>query len=76
MKRISAIAFLILFLSTAPVSKAQCPMCRSAVESAMKDEGNSKGLGLNDGILYLLAVPYLAAAVVGSVWWAKRRRQS
>lgn len=54
--------------------KAQCPMCRSSVESAMKDEGNTKGLGLNDGILYLLAVPYLAVAVIGGVWYVKKRR--
>lgn len=53
---------------------AQCPMCRSSVESAMKDEGNTKGLGLNDGILYLLAVPYLAVAVIGGVWYVKKRR--
>jgi hypothetical protein len=66
---------LFAFLLAPMASSAQCPMCRSAVESAMKDEGNTKGLGLNDGIMYLLAVPYLAAAVVGGIWYVKRRKQ-
>ncbi len=41
---------------------AQCAMCRAAVES----EGSSvKAEALNDGIVYLMVVPYLLIAVVG-----------
>jgi hypothetical protein len=53
---------------------AQCPMCRSAVESGLKTEGNTIGVGLNDGILYLLAAPYLMVAVVGGLWYRKYRK--
>jgi hypothetical protein len=35
---------------------------------------DAKGKGLNDGILYLLATPYLAIAVVGTAWYYKRKK--
>lgn len=57
-------------------SVAQCPMCRSAVESAMMEEGNTVGVGLNKGILYLLATPYLIVLVIGGLWYKKYRARS
>ena len=54
-------------------SYAQCPMCRTAVESGMDEEGNTKGRGLNDGIIYLLATPYLAVGALGYLWYKKNR---
>jgi hypothetical protein len=45
-------------------SNAQCAMCRAALES----EGNAtKNEALNDGIVYLMAIPYLLVAVIGFV---------
>ena len=70
-KKISKIFFLLL--SNINILDAQCPMCKASVESGMKDP-NSKGRGLNDGILYLLATPYIAIAVIGTVWYNKRRK--
>jgi len=35
-------------------------MCKQAVESSMKSNSGSIARGLNSGILYLMAVPYLA----------------
>ena len=51
--------FLIVFsLST----NAQCAMCRAALES----EGNqTKAQAVNDGIVYLMAIPYILAIIVG-----------
>lgn len=74
MKRTLYIIVFFLFFSV-QYSDAQCPMCRSAVESAMKEEGNTKGKGLNKGILYLLATPYLAVAVAGGAWWYHRKKK-
>ena len=56
MKKITFI--LLLILGSIATVNAQCPMCKTAVESGM-EEGHTKGRGLNDGILYLLATPYL-----------------
>ncbi|MFB1004474.1 MAG: hypothetical protein QMC70_10115 [Bacteroidia bacterium] len=71
MKRILII--LTLVMTVGLTVEAQCPMCKASVESGMKDE-NSKGRGLNDGILYLLATPYLAIAVIGGAWYYKRKQ--
>jgi hypothetical protein len=51
---------LIVLLSCGTVSDsfAQCAMCRSQVESSIEGEGKVVGRGLNDGILYLMTIPY------------------
>jgi len=49
-----------LFLSA--TTSAQCAMCRASLES----EGNkTKVEAVNDGIVLLMAVPYIIAAVIG-----------
>jgi hypothetical protein len=55
-------------------AKAQCAMCTVAVESNAKN-GNTTTNGLNNGIMYLLAAPYLAVAVIGYIWYKKYRRK-
>ena len=52
---------------------AQCAMCKSVVESNI-DGGSSIGSGLNDGILYLMAMPYLALAIVAFAWIRYNKR--
>ncbi|HMS29625.1 MAG: hypothetical protein IPQ10_10205 [Saprospiraceae bacterium] len=42
---------------------SQCPMCKMAAESNLKG-GGMAGQGLNTGILYLLALPYIAVGVM------------
>jgi hypothetical protein len=65
---------LVLFLCFIGVDLiAQCPMCKMAAETNMKS-GGTAGKGLNDGILYLLALPYLLVSVIGYVWWRKRKQ--
>lgn len=52
----------VVFLLLPVVSQAQCAMCRAALES----EGNVvKAEAVNDGIVYLMAVPYILVAAVG-----------
>ncbi len=43
---------------------AQCAMCKAVVESSLQS-GETIAQNINNGILYLMAVPYLAMAVVG-----------
>ena len=46
------------------VSHAQCAMCRASLES----EGNTaKAEAVNDGIVYLMVIPYVLVGVVGIV---------
>ena len=53
---------------------AQCPMCRMAAESNLKN-GGSAGKGLNAAILYMLVVPYLVVGTIGFIWWKNHKRQ-
>jgi hypothetical protein len=58
MKRISSI----LILSLLPqLSKAQCAMCRAVLESG---GNNAAAEGINNGIVYLMAIPYILIAGV------------
>jgi len=61
-------------LSSSEVS-AQCSMCTLNAENSVQN-GNTEGKGLNRGILYLLAAPYLAIAGVGFLWYKKYRRKN
>nr|WP_188373484.1 hypothetical protein [Winogradskyella haliclonae] len=57
--------FLILFLSIS--AEAQCAMCRAVLES---EEDQSTAQGINDGIVYLMAIPYVLVAGIGYiVYW-------
>lgn len=53
---------------------AQCPMCRMSAESNLSN-GGSVGKGLNTGIIYMLATPYLLVSVLGFIWWRNRRAE-
>ena len=39
--------------------EAQCAMCKEAAETSLKTNPKSLARGLNSGILYLMAIPYL-----------------
>lgn len=55
-------------------TSAQCPMCRMSAEQNLKD-GGTAGSGLNKGILYMLATPYLIVGTIGLIWYRNRRRE-
>ncbi len=73
MRNIIIVLFILIFL--VPNSKAQCPMCKTSIESAMKDKNNTKGRGLNKGILYLLSMPYLAVGIAGVAWYYNSKKK-
>lgn len=69
--RVLSIVFLVSgFLSSDLL--AQCPMCRMSAESNLAN-GGTDGLGLNAGILYMLAMPYLLVGAIGLWWWRNRK---
>ena len=41
---------------------SQCSMCRAVLES---EEGQSTAKGINNGILYLMAIPYFLVGLAG-----------
>lgn len=53
-------------------SFAQCAMCSLNAENSTQGE-NTQGKGLNNGILFLLAMPFMIGAGVGILWYKKFR---
>lgn len=54
-----------------PDIEAQCVMCRAVAEDSAEDGGI--GAGLNRGILYLMAVPYILLSAFFVVIYLKRK---
>ena len=49
-------------------ASAQCAMCKATLE-ANAANSSKYGVGLNTGILYLMCIPYIAASVLGYLWY-------
>ena len=60
MKRTTLILILLFFVSVP--AEAQCAMCRAVLES---EEGQSTAKGINNGIIYLMAIPYILIGGLG-----------
>jgi len=56
------IVILVISLLVFVQTNAQCAMCRAVLES---EEGQSTAEGVNDGIVYLMAIPYILIAGLG-----------
>jgi len=66
-----SIYILFLFLIT-QASQAQCAMCRAALES---EEGGEKAQAVNDGIVYLMAFPYILVGILGYFIYKYRKKK-
>ena len=74
MKKQVALFFLILLAITQ--ASAQCAMCRTTLENNISQGNPGIAAGINFGILYLLATPYLAIALIAFFWFRSSRRNS
>ena len=72
MNKLSLIVLLLIFFTGK--LNAQCAMCKAAVETNLKD-GGSAGAGLNQGILYLMAMPYIAMLLFGVFYYLQKRKK-
>ncbi|MBG6132950.1 hypothetical protein IWQ47_004186 [Aquimarina sp. EL_43] len=71
--RIKTFYILILFLVfTIPV-EAQCAMCRAVLEN---EEGQEAAKGINNGIVYLMIIPYVLIGVVGYIIYRNKRKSA
>lgn len=59
---------LLLILIVSIPADAQCAMCRAVLES---EEGQSTAEGINNGIIYLMAIPYILIAGIGFIIYKK-----
>ena len=75
--------FLILFLSLSISSvflhdvDAQCAMCKATVEKGESTKApiEQRVRGLNNGILYMMIIPYILASVIGYLWYKNSKRE-
>jgi hypothetical protein len=66
-------AFLLVFSLSSLSANAQCAMCRAALTS----EGNTtKAAAVNDGIVYLMVIPYLLVAGIGYAIYRMKKKKS
>jgi len=64
-KKYIPVFVLLLIFAANMQSMAQCAMCKTSVESDLENGGGSIATGLNSGILYLMAIPYLVIMTAG-----------
>lgn len=74
-KPVILLVFFLMAVAMQPEAKAQCAMCTANAEMGVKN-GNTQTKGLNSGVLYLLAAPFLLAGVIGTVWYTSYRKKS
>lgn len=61
-KFIAAVTLILLTFLTIQDAEAQCSMCRAVLESS---EGQETAKGVNNGIIYLMAIPYILIGGLG-----------
>lgn len=68
--RIKLLLLLLVLLILPSVAEAQCAMCRAVVES---EADGKTAEGINNGIVYLMAIPYVLVAGLGYFVYRKMR---
>lgn len=64
MKKYYFILFILIVLVLLPnITDAQCAMCKASVESS-QGQKNSVAGGINQGIIYLMLIPYVLMAFI------------
>jgi hypothetical protein len=70
MKTVFRVAALLLFFVLIKLeSNAQCAMCRTTLENNVSNGDIGIAAGINFGILYLFAAPYLIISLIAFFWY-------
>ncbi|MBC7387661.1 MAG: hypothetical protein H7329_00480 [Opitutaceae bacterium] len=74
---IHILTLLILINMNTSVSVAQCAMCKASVEKSESEAAsfNKRATGLNAGILYLMAIPYILAGIIAFYWYKTSNKE-
>jgi|UPI0003135A86 hypothetical protein len=70
-KRITILFFILSFFFSLDVG-AQCAMCRAALGG---ESNTAQAQAVNDGIVYLMAVPYVLVAGIGYAVYRMRKNK-
>ena len=61
-KRALFVYFFLFLIIGIEQTYSQCSMCRAVLQS---EEGQATAKGINNGILYLMVIPYILVGIVG-----------
>ena len=53
-------------------AEAQCAMCRAVLES---EDGQKTAEGINNGIIYLMLIPYILIGGIGFIIYRKLQKK-
>ena len=73
MLKIKLLFLVILMTCFNYLSLGQCAMCKAVVEANL-ESGDTKGAGLNDGILFLMSMPYIAVLLFGVFYYLQKKK--
>ena len=62
---------LVFLFFVADAAIGQCAMCRAVLES---EEGQASAKGINDGIVYLMAIPYIVVFSIAFIIYRKFKK--
>lgn len=65
--------FLLFMLFATTITNAQCAMCRAALGG---DANKAQAEAVNDGIVYLMVIPYVLVAVIGYAVYRMRKKKA
>jgi hypothetical protein len=71
--KINTVLFGICFFLIGISSNAQCAMCRAALNG---EENKVKAAAINDGIVYLMVIPYVLVAALGYYIYRMKKKKS
>lgn len=67
--------FLVFALASLSMeASAQCAMCRATLENNVSNGNIGIAAGINFGILYLFAAPYIVIALIAFFWYRTSKR--
>jgi hypothetical protein len=64
----------VIFLQSVTSSYSQCAMCRATLENNVSNGDIGIAAGINFGILYLFAAPYLVISLIAFFWYRSSKR--
>ena len=67
------VTYILLMVFTVKSSYSQCAMCKAVVEANL-ESGDTKAAGLNDGILFLMSMPYIAVFLFALFFYLQKRK--
>lgn len=60
-----------------PQVNAQCAMCKATIENSTGEQATlqQRAKGLNNGILYLMCIPYILGGIIAYYWYKNSKKE-